>query len=388
MKRQAKPWLTSTQKGEIWKRWRAAESVSEISRALEREVGSVHRMLAKRGGIAPPPRKRSPRALTPEEREAISRGLSANWSSNRIAASLNRAPSTISREIERNGGPIKYRAQQADANAWKSALRPKACALSNRARLRMLVASKLKQQWAPAQISGWLKRQFPVNKLMQLSHETIYRSLYVQARGVLKKELMEHLRTHRVMRRAKKATGSGQNRGAIIDAVSISERPAEVEDRAVPGHWEGDLISGSNNSHIATLVERQSRFVMLVKVQGKDTTSVVSALIKQVKKLPKELRQTLTWDRGRELASHKTFTLATEVDVYFCDPRSPWQRGSNENTNGLLRQYFPKGTRLDGYSQAELNKVAALLNGRPRKTLDFMTPADKLAEVIGVATTS
>ncbi|WP_031362624.1 IS30 family transposase, partial [Caballeronia sordidicola] len=233
------------------------------SRALEREVGSVHRMLAKRGGIAPPPRKRSPRALTPEEREAISRGLSANWSSNRIAASLNRAPSTISREIERNGGPIKYRAQQADANAWKSALRPKACALSNRARLRMLVASKLKQQWAPAQISGWLKRQFPVNKLMHLSHETIYRSLYVQARGVLKKELMEHLRTHRVMRRAKKATGSGQNRGAIIDAVSISERPAEVEDRAVPGHWEGDLISGSNNSHIATLVERQSRFVML-----------------------------------------------------------------------------------------------------------------------------
>ena len=247
MKRQAKPWLTSTQKGEIWKRWRAAESVSEISRALEREVGSVHRMLAKRGGIAPPPRKRSPRALTSEEREAISRGLSANWSSNRIAASLNRAPSTISREIERNGGPIKYRAQQADANAWKSALRPKACALSNRARLRMLVASKLKQQWAPAQISGWLKRQFPVNKLMHLSHETIYRSLYVQARGVLKKELMEHLRTHRVMRRAKKATGSGQNRGAIIDAVSISERPAEVEDRAVPGHWEGDLLSGAKN---------------------------------------------------------------------------------------------------------------------------------------------
>lgn len=189
----------------------------------------------------------------------------------------------------------------------------------------------------PAQISGRLKRQFPVNKLMHLSHETIYRSLYVQARGVLKKELMEHLRTHRVMRRAKKATGNGQNRGAIIDAVSISERPAEVEDGAVPGHWEGDLISGSNNSHIATLVERQSRFVMLVKVQGKDTTSVVSALIKQVKKLPKELRKTLTWDRGRELASHKTFTLATEVDVSFCDPRSPWQRGSNENTNGLLR---------------------------------------------------
>lgn len=387
MKRQAKPWLTSTQKSEIWKRWRAAESVSEIARGLQREVGSVHRMLAKRGGIAPPPRKRSPLALRPEEREAISRGLSAGWSAHRIAASLVRASSTITREIERNGGRTNYRAQQADANALTRALRPKACALSSRARLCRLVAGKLKLQWAPAQISGWLKREFPVNKHMQLSHETIYRSLYVQARGVLKKELMEHLRTHRVMRRAKQASGSGQNRGAIIDAVSISKCPAEVEDRAVPGHWEGDLISGSHNSHIATLVERQSRFVMLVKVAGKDTASVVSALSKQVRKLPKELRQTLTWDRGRELASHKAFTLATEVEVYFCDPRSPWQRGSNENTNGLLRQYFPKGTRLDGYSQAELNKVAALLNGRPRKTLDFMTPANKLAEIVGVATT-
>ena len=321
------------------------------------------------------------------ERETISRGLSAGLSARSIAADLGRAASTVGREIERNGGRLKYRAYEADAAAFERALRPKPCTLASNARLRALVANKLKLQWAPVQISGWLKREFRVNKSMHLSHETIYRSLYIQARGVLKKELMAHLRMNRVMRLPKIASTSAQNRGQIIDAVSISERPAEVEDRAVPGHWEGDLISGSHNSHIATLVERQSRFVMLVKVNGKDTLSVVSALSKQMKKLPKELRQTLTWDRGRELASHKDFTIATDIAVYFCDPRSPWQRGSNENTNGLLRQYFPKGTRLDGYSQAELTKVAKRLNERPRKTLDFMTPASKLAQIMGVAST-
>lgn len=387
MKRQMKPRLSSVQKSEIWKLWCDGESQSGIARALEREVGSVHRFIAKRGGIAPPPRTRSRLGLTMSERETISRGLSAGSSARSIAANLGRAASTVSREIERNGGRLKYRAYEADAAAFERALRPKPCTLANNARLRALVANKLKLQWAPVQISGWLKREFRVNKSMHLSHETIYRSLYIQARGVLKKELMAHLRMNRVMRVPKTGSTSGQNRGEIIDAVSISERPAEVEDRAVPGHWEGDLISGSHNSHIATLVERQSRFVMLVKVNGKDTLSVVSALSKQMKKLPKELRQTLTWDRGRELASHKDFTIATDMAVYFCDPRSPWQRGSNENTNGLLRQYFPKGTRLDGYSQAELNKVAKRLNERPRKTLDFMTPASKLVQIMGVAST-
>jgi len=387
MKRQMKPRLSSVQKSEIWKLWRDGESQSGIARALEREVGSVHRFIAKRGGIAPPPRTRSRLGLTMSERETISRGLSAGSSARSIAANLGRAASTVSREIERNGGRLKYRAYDADAAAFERALRPKPCTLANNARLRALVANKLKLQWAPVQISGWLKREFRVNKSMHLSHETIYRSLYIQARGVLKKELMAHLRMNRVMRVPKTGSTSGQNRGEIIDAVSISERPAEVEDRAVPGHWEGDLISGSHNSHIATLVERQSRFVMLVKVNGKDTLSVVSALSKQMNKLPKELRQTLTWDRGRELASHKDFTIATDMAVYFCDPRSPWQRGSNENTNGLLRQYFPKGTRLDGYSQAELTKVAKRLNERPRKTLDFMTPASKLVQIMGVAST-
>jgi IS30 family transposase len=210
-----------------------------------------------------------------------------------------------------------------------------------------------------------------------VSHETIYRSLFVQARGVLKKELLQHLRSKRTIRRSKQAGQKGDGRGQITDIVSISERPASVEDRAVPGHWEGDLITGSKNSHIATLVERQTRYVMLGKVANKETQTVVSALIRQAKKLPTELYKSLTWDRGKELSAHEQFTLATDIDVYFCDPQSPWQRGSNENTNGLLRQYFPKGTDLSVYSQAELNKVARQLNERPRKTLEFETPAER-----------
>lgn len=304
-----------------------------------------------------------------------------------IALQLGRSTSTITREVARNGGSRRYRAHEADINAWERARRPRTCALSENARLRRLVAAKLKLQWAPVQIAGWLRREFQVNKDMQISHETIYRSLFIQARGVLKKELVAHLRTNRTMRQAKSASASGQGRGRISEAVSISERPAEAEDRAVPGHWEGDLLAGSDNTYIATLVERHSRYVMLVKVAGKDTASVVSALIKQVNKLPAELRRSLTWDRGTEMASHRKFTVATDVQVYFCDPRSPWQRGSNENTNGLLRQYFPKGVPVDGYSQAELNKVAARLNGRPRQTLQFMNPAEKLAETLGVALT-
>jgi IS30 family transposase len=243
------------------------------------------------------------------------------------------------------------------------------------------VAQKLALQWSPKQVSGWLKQQFPADQGMQISHETIYRSLFIQTRGVLKKELLAHLRTARQMRQAKGGT-TKNGLGQIVDAVSIRERPAEVEDRAVPGHWEGDLLSGANNTHIATLVERHTRFVMLLKIPSKDTATVVAKLAKHVRKLPSELRRSLTWDRGREMADHKSFTLATQVQVYFCDPRSPWQRGSNENTNGLLRQYFPKGTDLSQFSQAYLNKIALRLNQRPRETLGFQTPADRLRAVL------
>jgi IS30 family transposase len=316
------------------------------------------------------------------EREEISRGIAADSSVREIAAVFGRAPSTVSREIERHGGRDKYRAADADCRAWDQAKRPKQCLLATNDRLQMMVATKLNLDWSPEQISGWLKLKFPNDESMQVSHETIYRSLFIQARGVLKKELIEHLRSRRMMRRSKKATTDGQPRGQIVDGISIRERPAEVEDRAIPGHWEGDLITGSKNTHIATLVERQSRFTMLVKVKGKDTASVVAALSKQVRKLPAELRKSLTWDRGTELANHKKFTIATNVPVYFCDPQSPWQRGTNENTNRLLRQYFPKDTELSGYSQADLNKIALRLNQRPRKTLGFQTPASKLNAVL------
>jgi IS30 family transposase len=237
----------------------------------------------------------------------------------------------------------------------------------------------LQDHWSPQQISGWLDAVYPDDPAMQVSHETIYKSLFIQARGVLKKELLIHLRSRRLMRRGKTAVACGQGRGQIKDAVSIRERPAEVEDRAVPGHWEGDLISGSQNSYIATLVERQSRFVMLVRVPGKDTKSVVDALVRRVAKLPAGLMASLTWDRGLEMADHKRFSIDTNVAVYFCDPRSPWQRGSNENTNGLLRQYFPKGTDLSVHSQATLDAVALKLNTRPRQTLGFATPGAMLA---------
>jgi len=243
------------------------------------------------------------------------------------------------------------------------------------------VAQKLALQWSPEQISGWLKRQFPADQGMRVSHEAIYRSLFIQTRGVLKKELMAHLRTARQMRQAKCGT-TKSGLGQIIDTVSIRERPAETEDRAVPGHWEGDLLSGANNTHIATLVERHTRFVMLLKVPSKDTATVVTALAKHARKLPQELRRSLTWDRGNEMADHKSFTIATNVQVYFCDPRSPWQRGGNENTNGLLRQYFPRGTDLSRFSQAYMNKIALRLNQRPRKTLGFETPADRLQAVL------
>jgi IS30 family transposase len=284
----------------------------------------------------------------------------------------------VSREISRHGGRPTYRAHAADDHAWDSALRPKKCLLAVSRKLRNIVTSKLILDWSPEQISGWLKIQFPADASMRVSHETIYRSLFIQARGVLKKELMDHLRSKRRMRRSRHATVSGQSRGQIVDAVSIRERPAEAEDRAVPGHWEGDLLSGSKNSYIATLVERHSRFAMLIKVRSKETEAVVAALSQHVRKLPATLKRSLTWDRGLEMAKHKDFTVATDVQVYFCDPQSPWQRGTNENTNLLLRQYFPRGTDLSGYSQEQLDQVSLLLNQRPRKTLGFQTPADKL----------
>ncbi len=371
-------WGFSTEeKTELWDRWQRGESLKAIGRAFGKPSSSIYFQLAPHGGIRPAPRRRSRLALSLSEREEISRGIVAERSIRSMARFLGRSPSTVSRELSRNGGYDRYRAARADERAWNGARRPKRCKLANHPRLRRLVARKLGLNWSPEQIAGWLKRAHPGDGSYQVSHETIYRSLFVQARGVLKKELLQHLRSKRTIRRSKQACRKGDGRGQITDLVSISERPASVEDRAVPGHWEGDLITGSKNSHIATLVERHTRYVMFAKVANKETHTVVTALIKQAKKLPTELYKSLTWDRGKELADHRRFTLATDIDVYFCDPQSPWQRGSNENTNGLLRQYFPKGTDLSVYSQAHLNKVARQLNERPRKTLGFETPAER-----------
>ena len=370
--------LSAEQRTEMWRRWKAGESLHEIGRAFGKDHWSIQFLLSKRGGIAPPVRRRSLRTLTLAEREDISRGIASGSSIREIAKGLQRAASTVSREVTRHGGRPIYRANEADSQAWESALRPKVCLLAIDEKLRTIVASKLILDWSPEQISKWLKVHYPSNESMRVSHETIYRSLFIQARGVLKKELIQHLRSKRSIRRSRHSRAAGQSRGQIVDAISIRERPAEIEDRAIPGHWEGDLLSGSKNSHIATLVERHSRFTMLVKVPSKDTETVVAALSKHVRKLPATLRRSLTWDRGHEMAKHKSFTVDTNVKVYFCDPQSPWQRGTNENTNGLLRQYFPKKTDLSGYSQADLNKVALRLNQRPRRTLGFETPASKL----------
>lgn len=374
--------MSWAQKAELWRRWRRGETLSEIGRALDRLPASVFSLLQMHGGFAPAPRQRARRALSTPEREALSRGLARGDSLREIAAALHRAPSTISREVRRNGGRGRYRAVAADRQAWRRGRRPKACRLATRPRLRALVAAKLAARWSPEQIAGWLRDTFPGDAALHVSHETIYRSLFVQSRGVLKRALLAQLRRGRRFRHSRHATTAGQPRGRIVDAVSIRERPAAVEDRAVPGHWEGDLLSGAGNSHIATLVERQSRYLLLVRVRGKDTTTVVRALRRRVQRLPRGLMASLTWDRGMELAAHQAFTVATNVQVYFCDPQSPWQRGSNENTNGLLRQYFPHGTDLARHSQAKLDAVAQQLNTRPRKTLGFKTPAAKLSEIV------
>ena len=370
--------LSDAQRAEMWNRWKAGQSLHAIGRALGKDHVVIRFLLARHGGIAPPARHRSRRVLTLAEREDISRGIASGCSLRVIAQGLSRTCSTVTREVARHGGRAQYRANQADQQAWESALRPKSCLLATHTALREMVASKLVQDWSPEQIAGWLKQQYPKNESLRVSHETIYRSLFIQARGALKKELIQHLRSQRQIRRSRHASVHGHSQGKIVDAVSIRERPAEVEDRAIPGHWEGDLLRGAGNSHVITLVERQSRFVKLAKVSGKDTATVVAALSQQVRQLPAALRRSLTWDRGLEMAEHKSFTMATDVQVYFCDPQSPWQRGSNENTNGLLRQYLPKKADLSRFSQSELDEIALRLNTRPRQTLGFRTPADTL----------
>jgi len=384
MAQMGRPGLTASQKANLWNRWKHGQSLSEISRALGKNPGSIHGVLSSHGGIFPIPRRRSRLALNLAEREEISRGIVAGMSIHQIAAKIRRAPSTVSREIGRHGGRREYRASTADVTAWDRSRRPKLCRLATCNKLQQVVAEKLSLDWSPEQISGWLIAEYPTDKRMRVSHETIYRSLFIQARGVLKKELLGHLRSRQVMRRSVNAKSGGLPRGQIVDAVSIRQRPASVEDRSIPGHWEGDLITGLKNTHIATLVERRSRYTMLVKVAGKDTISVTSALSKQVLELPTQLRRSLTWDRGMEMAQHKEFTIATDVQVYFCDPQSPWQRGTNENTNRLLRQYFPKGAELSVYSQSDLDEVALRLNQRPRKTLGYQSPAEKFRDCVAL----
>jgi len=375
-------YYTESQRALMWDRWQKGESLQQIAQLFDRNHSSIQGILAVTGGIRPAPRRRSRLALTLAEREEISRAVVAGHSMRSIAVQLGRAPSSISREIKRNGGQECYRASQAEESAWNRGRRPKTCKLAQNRALARIVAGKLQRRWSPQQVAGWLKRTYPDDTSRQVSPETIYRSLFIQARGALKKELVEHLRRSRVMRRSRHHTQKTDKHGRITNTVSISERPASVEDRAVPGHWEGDLLFGSKNSQIATLVERRTRYAMLVKVTGKDSETVINALIKHARKLPEELYKSLTWDRGKEMAEHKRFTLATDIQVYFCDPQNPWQRGTNENTNGLLRQYFPKGTDLSDYSQAKLNAVARQLNERPRKTLNFETPAERFHQTV------
>jgi len=377
MKQRPRIYYSAAQRTMMWDLYKRGESLQTIASLFDRHHSSAGRIIGETGGIRPAERKRRDSNLTLAEREEISRGIAAGSSIRSIAHDLSRAASTVSREISRNGGPDKYRASKADAQAWESAKRPKVCKLYLNRMLSLTVARKLKQGWSPQQIAGWLKYTNPKDQDRNVSHETIYKTLYIQARGALKMELVQHLRSNRIMRRSRHSTLKNQGHGKIVDGVSISERPASVEDRAIPGHWEGDLIQGSGKTFIATLVERQTRYVMLAKVKDNRTATVIDALIKQSRKLPKELYKSLTWDRGTEMNGHKDFTVATDIKIFLCDPQSPWQRGSNENTNRLLRQYFPKGTDISIHSQAHLNKIARQLNERPRKTLNYQTPADK-----------
>ncbi len=382
MKYRTRRFFSEADKVLMWDRWQKGDSLHSIARFFDSSHSAIRGVLSRTGGIRPRQRQRSERALTLAEREEISRGIATGQSLRCIAASLGRAPSTVSREVNRNGGRQPYRANKAEQAAWDRAHRAKTCKLAQNPALALIVAEKLQLEWSPRQIAGWLKYTYPDDENYQVSHETIYLTLFIQARGALKKELLQHLRRKRAMRRSRHHTQKTKDHGKITNTVSIRERPAEVEDRAVPGHWEGDLLCGSNNSQIATLVERHTRLVMLVRVPSKDTKTVINALIKQAHKLPRELYTSLTWDRGKEMADHQRFTLATNIKVYFCDPQQPWQRGSNENTNGLLRQYFPKGMDLSNVHQNRLNAVAKRLNERPRETLQFYSPAEKFSECV------
>ncbi len=382
MTRRPKIYYTAEHKAFMWERWKKGDSLESIARVFDRHHPSIERILRAHGGIRPPTRTRSRLALSLAEREEISRGVARNQSIRGIARQINRPPSTISRELTRNGGYEHYRASSADQAAWARAHRPKPCKLVENRALARLVARKLQLEWAPEQIAGWLKHTYPDDECYHVSHETIYKSLFIQARGALKQELLQHLRRPRMMRRSRHHTQKTPEHGRLTNTVSIRKRPSSVKDRAVPGHWEGDLLFGSHNSQIATLVERQTRYLMLAKVARKDTETVINALIKQAQKLPRELYTSLTWDRGKEMADHQRFTLATDIQVYFCDPHHPWQRGANENTNGLLRQYFPKGMDLSTVSQAKLNAVARRLNERPRKTLNYETPAERFNQCV------
>jgi len=380
MKYRTRIQYTEADKALMWERWRRGESLQAIAQLFDRNHSTVEGILSRTGGIRPSARRRSALALKLLEREEISRGVIAGQSMRTMAHALGRAASTVSREIRRNGGWRAYRASEADASAWQRARRPKRCKLAQNRALARLVAEKLRLQWSPYQVAGWRKRT--QDETRQVSHETIYRTLFIQARGALKQELLQHLRRTRAVRRSRHHTQKTADHGRITDTVSIRERPAEAQDRAVPGHWEGDLFFGSHNSQIATLVERQTRYLMLVRVASKETETVVDALIEQARKLPRELYKSLTWDRGKEMADHQRFSLATDVKVYFCDPQQPWQRGSNENTNGLLRQYFPKGMDLSDIHQNKLNAIARRLNERPRKTLGFETPAERVGQCV------
>jgi IS30 family transposase len=372
--------MTDQKKAVIWEQWRKGIPMNLIAKSIRKPPATVFSYLRYHGGMQPPPRTRSSRQLSLNEREEISRGLATGLSMRSIALMLERSPSTICREIQRNGGRSKYRATIADQSAWRRGKRPKPCVLKTNVALKNIVIQKLTLNWSPEQISAWLIVKYPDDETLRVSHETIYKTLFIQTRGLFRKDLRNHLRTKRKFRHSKRHRPG--SRHSLVDAISISERPPEIEDRAIPGQWEGDLIQGSNNSFIATVVERQTRFAVLVKVDGKGSTEVISRLSRKMEKLPDLLKKSLTWDRGTEMTNHREFTVATNMQVFFCDPSSPWQRGTNENTNGLLRQYFPKGTSVARYSQADLDAVAAELNSRPRKTLGFVTPADKLAELL------
>lgn len=379
--------FTQEERALVFDLWKQGAGFSEIGRVITAKPGSVFTILRENGGIKPEPRHRNITHLTLSEREEIRVALSAKMSIRAVARMLNRSPSTISREVARNRGRRYYKAVDADNRAKRMAKRPKLALLERFPELKQLVIDKLELKWSPEQISGWLRVEYSRRKKMQISHETIYKSLYVRARNIIHHSLSEHLRRKRPMRHSRYHSRRG-DRGTIniVDGVSIHERSKHIENRRSLGHWEGDLVTGSRNTHIATLVDRKSRFTIILKLAGKDATTVNDALISTFRKMPQEYRKSLTWDRGMELAKHADLTKEIGMPVYFCDPQCPWQRGTNENTNSLIRQYFPKKTDLSPHTQQRLNEVATQLNQRPRKTLKYKTPSHMIEKSVAVIT--